>query len=73
MTEELRCWHTGRETDKAVRISRIPFERQPTEDDFIWVPKSIIEGTTTWKSESLGGWKLMVLKLPSWWVDKTFQ
>ena len=53
-----------KETQLARKYYRLPPERMPTEDDGIWVPKSIIEHT----SKNLNGHH--VVELPDWFIQK---
>lgn len=42
---KVRLWYV-RETDKARRYCKLPPERNPTEADHIWIPRSVCEHTT---------------------------
>ena len=42
---KVRLWFI-RETDKARLYSKLPPERNPTEQDRIWIPRSLIESAT---------------------------
>ena len=42
---KIRLWFI-RETDKARLYSRLPPERNPGQDDQIWIPRSVIEHAT---------------------------
>lgn len=51
------------ETHLARHYSSLPPERNPTDKDTIWIPKSIVEHTTKRGNEHH-------IKLPDWFVDK---
>jgi len=42
---KVRLWLI-RETDKARLYSRLPPERHPTEDDQVWIPRSVVNHTS---------------------------
>lgn len=58
----MRLWLV-RQTEKARLYSKVPPERNPTEDDQVWVPLSIIEHTTKRGAEH-------DVRLPDWFVEK---
>lgn len=62
-TTKVNLWFQS-ETEKAKKYSRIPPARNPSDEDMIWIPKSIIEHT----SKNIGGHH--VVTLPDWFVEK---
>lgn len=68
MTTKVRLWFV-RETEKARRYCPIPPDRSPTEGDMIWIPKSIIEHTTKYATDT-NGWPIHIVTLPDWFVEK---
>ena len=52
-----------RETPLARLYTKIPPERGPTESDFIWVPRSIVEHTSKMGAQH-------IVTLPDWFLDK---
>ncbi len=63
---KVNLWKIEGATDTALAryYSRVPPNRHPQPEDYIYVPKSIIEGT----SQNLGGHH--VVTLPDWFVQK---
>jgi hypothetical protein len=60
---KIRLWIIEqRETEKAHCYSRIPPERNPQEEDIIWVPKSIVEHRTKRGLEH-------EVELPDWFAE----
>lgn len=52
-----------RETNDATLYSKVRPDRHPTEDDEIWIPKSIVENRTKAGIEH-------VVTLPDWFVER---
>ena len=69
---EIRLWEIPqRATNLARYFSKIPPDRNPfAEDDFIWVPRSIIEHVTSHPIPDLPEWKKCVVTLPEWFLRK---
>lgn len=57
----IRLWFI-RDTIKARLYSKVPMERNPKPDDYLWVPFSIIEHTTKRGNEH-------EVKLPDWFIQ----
>jgi len=66
MSAKVNLWVIPGHMDSVMarRYSKLPPSRQPADDDFIWVPLSIIEHT----SRNVGGHH--VVTLPDWFVEK---
>lgn len=58
------------ESEKARKYCRIPKSRNPAETDFIWIPKSLIEGTTRYPAENPGDYPLHIVRVVEWFADK---
>lgn len=52
-----------RETEKARLYSKVRPDRHPTDDDQIWIPRSIVEHTTKAGNEH-------IVDLPDWFVER---
>lgn len=63
---KVNLWKIDGTTDTTLAryYSKLPPSRNPQPEDFIYVPKSIIEGV----SQNLGGHH--VVELPDWFVRK---
>lgn len=59
---KIRLWFL-RETDKARLYSKLPPERNPTKEDEIWIPRSVIEYATKFGNEHH-------LTITDWFADK---
>jgi hypothetical protein len=59
---KIRLWFI-RETEKARQYSRVPPDRNPSQSDMIWIPRSIVEHTSKSGNEH-------TLELPDWFVEK---
>lgn len=57
----MRLWFI-RQTEKARLYSKVPSERNPNEEDKIWIPLSVIEHTTKRGNEH-------DIKLPDWFIE----
>jgi len=64
---KVRCYRIAH-TDKAIRVSKIPKDRNPSPEDFVWIPKSICEHISTNGSD--GGWPELVISLPERIADQ---
>jgi hypothetical protein len=53
-----------RESPKARLYTKVPPDRYPTEEDEIWVPRSIVEHT----SKMANG--MHIVTLPNWFIEK---
>jgi hypothetical protein len=62
-TTKVNLWF-NRETEKARHYSKLPPIRNPTNEDMIWIPISIIEHT----SKNVGHHHIVTL--PDWFVEK---
>lgn len=60
-TNTIRLWFVS-DTDKARLYSRIPPERNPQNDDMVWIPLSVIEHTTKRQNEHM-------VTLACWFVE----
>jgi len=63
MSSKVTLYFIGAETAEARRYSRLPKHRNPTVEDFLWVPKSIVEHTSKTGD-------MHILTLPDWFVEK---
>lgn len=59
---KIRLWFI-RETEKARQYSKVPLQRNPTPEDCLWVPRSIVEHTSKRGAEH-------TLELPDWFIEK---
>ena len=64
---KVRCWKVG-QTDKAILVSKTPKGRNPRPSDSVWIPRSVIEHTSTNNAD--GGWPELVLSLPEWIAEE---
>ena len=67
MSAKVNLWIVpghGSDTAMARRYSKLPPSRNPSAEDFIWVPISIIEHT----SRNVGGHH--IVSLPQWFAEK---
>lgn len=67
MSAKVNLWKIDSSRDdtaKARCYSKVPPERHPEAEDFVWIPISIIEHT----SRNVGGHHIVTL--PDWFVEK---
>ena len=60
---KLRLWFI-RETEKARLYCKLPPERNPTADDNVWIPRSVVSHTS---KEPSG---LHILEVDDWFAEK---
>ncbi len=58
---KIRLWFI-RETADARLYSKVPPERNPGEDDQLWIPRSVIEHTSKRGAEH-------TVELPDWFIE----
>lgn len=60
---EVRLWFV-RETALARQYAKLPPERHPSEDDMIWIPRSLCERTTKLASGE------HIIEVVDWFAEK---
>lgn len=64
-----KLWYVNQETDKARRYCRLPKSRNPEHKDYVWVPLSVIEGSTRQPAEP-DEWPVHYVTVADWFGQR---
>jgi len=66
---KVRCWKVE-ESLLAIRVSRVPRDRNPESKDLVWIPRSPLEHISTYGPTPEGAWPELLITMPESLADR---